>query len=157
MFKYMMKRTIIAFLFLLQCGQALVFPVVVRFAAAGRICSRCARTRRAKKAIGTALITTGALVAGGSYALQRKRDVYTPEPGSLVGQTMVVTGASSGLGLESAKRLACAGANLVLTARSRSKGTLAVATVNALLEELGLLYEENRYRTRSLILTISTL
>lgn len=55
--------------------------------------------------------------------------LYTPRPGSLVNQTIVITGATSGLGLESARRLASAGANVILTARSASKGQAAVQIV----------------------------
>lgn len=44
---------------------------------------------------------------------------------------MLITGANTGLGLESAKRLAAGGATLVLTARSQAKADGAVAAVLA--------------------------
>lgn len=56
-------------------------------------------------------------------------DIYKPDAGSLVGHTIVITGGSSGLGLESAKRLAMAGANIIVTTRSDTKGKLAVDQV----------------------------
>ena len=62
--------------------------------------------------------------AGGS-------SVYTPPPGSLAGLTVLITGANTGLGLESAKRLAAGGARLVVTARTREKADKAVADVLA--------------------------
>lgn len=59
-------------------------------------------------------------------------------PGTLVGKTMVITGASTGLGLESARDLAKGGATVVLTARSDAKGTKAVAAVQESLQEQGI-------------------
>ncbi|WTW92757.1 SDR family NAD(P)-dependent oxidoreductase [Streptomycetaceae bacterium NBC_01309] len=47
----------------------------------------------------------------------------------LTGRTAVVTGATSGLGLETARVLAGAGAHVVLTARDEAKGAEAVAAV----------------------------
>ena len=56
----------------------------------------------------------------------------TPQPaaGSLTGQTILITGANTGLGLESAKRLAGAGAKVVVTARSQSKAEAAAKEVS---------------------------
>lgn len=61
--------------------------------------------------------------------------IYEPETGSLTGQVILITGASSGLGLESAKRLAAGGATVVLTSRTSMKGDEAVASVKKYLEE----------------------
>jgi NAD(P)-dependent dehydrogenase (short-subunit alcohol dehydrogenase family) len=47
------------------------------------------------------------------------------------GRTFVVTGANSGLGLETTRRLAARGAHVVMTARDRAKGEAAVATLKA--------------------------
>src|SRR4030088_2279163 len=47
------------------------------------------------------------------------------------GRTFVVTGANSGLGLETTRRLAARGAHVVMTARDRAKGDAAVATLKA--------------------------
>ncbi|KAL7532139.1 hypothetical protein ACHAWF_004018 [Thalassiosira exigua] len=60
--------------------------------------------------------------------------IYEPPPGSLEDQVHVVTGATSGLGLESAKRLAAAGATTVLTARDEAKGRKALEEVRAHLQ-----------------------
>lgn len=57
--------------------------------------------------------------------------IYTPPSGSLTGTTILITGANTGLGLESAKRLASAGANVIVTARSQSKADGAVRDVTA--------------------------
>jgi len=61
--------------------------------------------------------------------------IYKPVAGSLVGNNIVITGASSGLGLESAKRLALAGANIVVTTRSDAKGETAVDQVRSYVRE----------------------
>lgn len=47
------------------------------------------------------------------------------------GKTCVITGATSGIGLETAKRLAALGARLVLVGRNRDKGNAAVAWLRA--------------------------
>ena len=57
--------------------------------------------------------------------------IYRPAPGSLVGTTVLITGANTGLGLESAKRLAQAGANVVIAARTQAKADGAIAKVSS--------------------------
>ena len=57
--------------------------------------------------------------------------IYRPAPGSLVGTTILITGANTGLGLESAKRLAQAGANVVIAARTQAKADGAIAKVSS--------------------------
>jgi NAD(P)-dependent dehydrogenase (short-subunit alcohol dehydrogenase family) len=47
------------------------------------------------------------------------------------GKTCVITGATSGIGLETAKRLGALGARLVLVGRNRDKGTAAIARLRA--------------------------
>lgn len=61
--------------------------------------------------------------------------LFTPKPRSLDGQTIVITGGSGGLGLESAKRLAIGGASIILTARSVEKAEQAVSEVKKYLKE----------------------
>jgi len=57
---------------------------------------------------------------------------WTPEQvGDQSGRTALVTGASSGLGLEVSAVLASAGARVLMTARSREKGDAAVAEVQS--------------------------
>jgi NAD(P)-dependent dehydrogenase (short-subunit alcohol dehydrogenase family) len=55
--------------------------------------------------------------------------LFTPTPGSLQGKTIVITGGTTGLGLESAKRLAMGGAEIVITSRSDVKGQAAVKDI----------------------------
>jgi NAD(P)-dependent dehydrogenase (short-subunit alcohol dehydrogenase family) len=49
----------------------------------------------------------------------------------MTGKTVVITGANSGIGLETAVALAKAGAKTVITARDRSRGDAAVAAIRA--------------------------
>jgi len=87
---------------------------------------------------GAAIVTTAAATA---YQQRRQTldddpyTVYTPRPNSVRGQTMVVTGGTSGLGLESAKRLAVGGANILITARTHEKGRTAVDAIQAYLQQ----------------------
>ncbi|CAK0872381.1 unnamed protein product [Prorocentrum cordatum] len=56
-------------------------------------------------------------------------DVFSPPAGSLRGRTVVITGGNTGLGFESAVRLARAGATVVITARTAEKGVKAVEQI----------------------------
>jgi NAD(P)-dependent dehydrogenase (short-subunit alcohol dehydrogenase family) len=70
-----------------------------------------------------------AAAAFSSPALAADPALYMPSAGSLAGSTILITGANTGLGLESAKRLAAAGARIIVTARTRDKVDGAVAEV----------------------------
>ena len=58
-----------------------------------------------------------------------KNGVYQPPPQSMKDKIVLITGASSGLGLESAKRLALAGATTILTARTEKKVLQSIKAV----------------------------
>jgi len=73
--------------------------------------------------------TNVALAASGPYA---------PAPGSMEGKIVVITGGNTGLGLESGKRLAAAGAEVVLTTRTAAKGEKAIQDVQQYLSERGI-------------------
>ncbi|KAG7345864.1 dehydrogenase [Nitzschia inconspicua] len=60
------------------------------------------------------------------------------QPNSLTGKMIVITGGTTGLGLESAKALAKGGATVVITARTDAKGKAAVETVLTYLKERGI-------------------
>lgn len=60
--------------------------------------------------------------------------IYELSPNSLTSKVIVITGCSSGLGLESAKRLAVGGATIVMTTRTPEKGTRAMKEVKQYLE-----------------------
>ena len=57
------------------------------------------------------------------------------KPDSLKDKVIVITGGTTGLGLESGKALAKGGATVVLTARTREKGAKAVAAVQDFLKK----------------------
>lgn len=91
-------------------------------------------------ATGAAVLGTAG-IAGASVAINSQinnKSIYEPAPGSLDGQVVLITGASTGLGLETAKRLAAAGATIVLTSRSASKGEKAVDSVKDYLSNKGI-------------------
>jgi NAD(P)-dependent dehydrogenase (short-subunit alcohol dehydrogenase family) len=60
------------------------------------------------------------------------------QPNSLYGQMMVITGGTTGLGLESAKALATGGATVVITARTDAKGRAAVDAIQSYLHDRGI-------------------
>jgi len=78
-----------------------------------------------------AAATTAGLWAARPREAYAAAGIYQPPPASLAGETILITGANTGLGLESAKRLAKAGARIVLTARTQAKVDKAVADVKA--------------------------
>ena len=61
--------------------------------------------------------------------------IYTPESHSMDNKIVVITGGNSGLGLESSKRLAKAGATVVFTSRDDTKGNAALDEVNEYIKE----------------------
>lgn len=85
----------------------------------------------------TAVVLGTATVAGAAVVVDKqlvdnsnnKKAPYEPVSDSLTDQVILITGGSTGLGLESAKRLAAAGATIVLTSRTSSKGETAVQSV----------------------------
>jgi NAD(P)-dependent dehydrogenase (short-subunit alcohol dehydrogenase family) len=84
-------------------------------------------------AVGTAVIGTAAML---NRMDDRERNVYYPPSNSMNDKVVIVTGASSGLGLETAKRLAAVGATIILTSRSKEKGENAVESVKEYLKEI---------------------
>lgn len=73
-------------------------------------------------------VAIGVAVAAIAVLVQR-RTIAVYEPTNMDGKTVLITGGTTGLGLESAKRLAKAGANIIVTARSSSKGEKAVQEI----------------------------
>lgn len=98
-------------------------------------------TRRGflEKAVGASIAAASVTAAGvkptNAAAATVSSKVYQPDLNSLSDKVIVITGGSSGLGLESAKRLASAGATTVLTTRSDAKGVKAVSEVQSYLQE----------------------
>merc|ERR1719162_2596431 len=81
----------------------------------------------------------GTVLMGTSFEAKARstNSLSLVSPNSLDGKVFVITGASTGIGLESGKALAKGGATLVLTARSDKKGQAAVDTVQKYLREEG--------------------
>jgi hypothetical protein len=83
--------------------------------------------------LGTAAAAGAAVVL--NEQINNRPVPYEPRPDSMKGQVVVITGGTSGLGLESAKRLAAAGATIVLTSRNIAKGETAVGHVLGYLKD----------------------
>jgi NAD(P)-dependent dehydrogenase (short-subunit alcohol dehydrogenase family) len=79
-------------------------------------------------------------------SVDKDLEYYTPAANSMTGQTIVITGGSTGLGLESAKRLAVGGANIIVTARSDAKGQAAVQAVQDYLQEQSIVNDKISYK-----------
>ena len=112
----------------------------------------CDRKGFFKTLAGATLISTsvvGSIMVESAEAAS-SADVYEPKPGSLLGKVMIVTGASSGLGLESSKRLAAAGATILMTARNPEKGEDAVRGVQQYLYTKGVQNPDVYYLTLNL-------
>ncbi|KAG7353287.1 short-chain dehydrogenase/reductase SDR [Nitzschia inconspicua] len=77
--------------------------------------------------LGTAAATGAALVI--NEQINNRPPPYEPPFNSLNDKLVLITGGTSGLGLESAKRLGAAGATIVLTSRSSQKGVEGVEEV----------------------------
>ena len=84
----------------------------------------------------TALVATNIDVANAAAAPSTPySSLYRPDAHSMDGKIVVITGGNAGLGLESTKRLAKAGATVVFTSRNQAKGSKALAEVNEYLKE----------------------
>jgi NAD(P)-dependent dehydrogenase (short-subunit alcohol dehydrogenase family) len=116
-------------------------------------------------AVGAAVVGT-ATAAGAAVSINNQkqntnrptRTPYEPAPGSLEGQVVLVTGGSTGLGLESAKRLSAAGATIVLTSRTSAKGEKAVESVKEYLNNKGIISDStSTAKVYSLVLDLDDL
>lgn len=59
----------------------------------------------------------------------KNQEIYQPPINSQSGKVHLITGGSSGLGLESSKRIAAAGGTVIFTTRTESKGMIAIQQV----------------------------
>jgi NAD(P)-dependent dehydrogenase (short-subunit alcohol dehydrogenase family) len=87
------------------------------------------------------LVSTITAVGGAAAAVAvlntvETSEIYTPIENSLNGQSILITGGTTGLGLETAKRLSIGRPeNLIITSRTQEKGQAAVAAINEYLSE----------------------
>jgi len=142
---FLRRAVTIVFLLLLSTtlSNAFLFPILLKKRAITVTKKKlCIKKIQQQKAAAAAALTIGGAASGFTLLQQRqqsilndKYNIYQPEEGSLLGQTIVITGGSSGLGLESSKRLAVAGANIIVTARSDNKGSAAIQQIRAYLEK----------------------
>jgi hypothetical protein len=87
-----------------------------------------------RRALYSSLAVGGALLIGKSEAAvasEEEDGIFRPAAGSMTGQRVLITGGNVGLGLETAKRLKAAGADVILTARSSAKVDGALETLKA--------------------------
>ncbi|KAL3893711.1 MAG: hypothetical protein SGARI_007990 [Bacillariaceae sp.] len=77
--------------------------------------------------VGTAATAGAAVVV--SEQINNRPAPYEVAPNAMDEKVVLITGGTSGLGLESAKRLGAAGATIILTSRSTEKGIEAVEAV----------------------------
>lgn len=82
-------------------------------------------------AVAAAAVVTFAEPRAADAAANPNDKIFAPAAGSLSGKTVLITGANTGLGLESAKRLAAGGAQVIVTARTKDKADRAAAAVRA--------------------------
>ena len=109
--------------------------------AANRAAAEAAGVFSRRNFVATAI--TGTVLAGVSLeSLAATNGLSLVAPNTLEGQTIVITGATTGIGLETGKALAKGGATVVLTSRTDKKGANAVQTVQNYLKEEGVQNEK---------------
>jgi NAD(P)-dependent dehydrogenase (short-subunit alcohol dehydrogenase family) len=110
---------------------SVIFPIVRRsLSYKEEHCRSFTMSSKMMRLLPTAVISAAAVGALALWWAKSSSDrLFTPKPGSLAGKTIVITGGTTGLGLESAKRLALGGAEIVITSRSDTKGQAAVQEI----------------------------
>jgi NAD(P)-dependent dehydrogenase (short-subunit alcohol dehydrogenase family) len=119
-----------------------VLALFAFFATASEALVPCSRKAFFKSAMlksfvggAVAAVTTAGLPAVAAAADSGTASGVQPPPHSLDGRLIIITGGTSGIGLESAKMLAAGGADVVITARSESKGAKAISAVQDYLNQ----------------------
>ena len=85
--------------------------------------------------VATTSATTPLDIASAADSTTAYSKIYQPAPHSMDGKVVLITGGNSGLGLESSKRLAKAGATVVFTSRDATKGQKALDEINGYLKQ----------------------
>mmetsp|Transcript_8890 Transcript_8890/g.15669 ORF Transcript_8890/g.15669 Transcript_8890/m.15669 type:complete len:415 (-) Transcript_8890:45-1289(-) len=97
---------------------------------------QAATTKAATLSLLVASSTVSTLdVANAADSTTSYSKIYQPAPHSMDGKLVVITGGNAGLGLESSKRLAEAGATVVFTSRDDAKGQKALTGINESLKQ----------------------
>jgi NAD(P)-dependent dehydrogenase (short-subunit alcohol dehydrogenase family) len=103
--------------------------------AASRVLAAGAGAATVVTTVGT---TTDSSAFSSSMVANAATPLYEPPPQSLTDKTILITGGNTGLGLESAQRLAAAGASVIVTTRTPSKGEQAVSQIQSYLQQRGI-------------------
>ena len=120
----------------------------------------CGRRAFVRKCVVGGVAATGVLVGAAAISLPAlatdgsSQSSVQPPPHSLDGKLVVITGGTSGIGLESAKMLAAGGADVVITARSERKGENGIAAVQKYLQEANI---DDPPKIRSVLLDLDDL
>lgn len=115
--------------------QLLVACCCLAFFATPSHAATSSTARPVMNMIGTMAAVGVAVTVGAILRYNKLAPIFEPLPDSLTGQTILITGANTGLGLASAQRLAASGANVILVTRSDEKGQAAVKAVMDYVQE----------------------
>ncbi|KAL7439880.1 hypothetical protein ACHAXH_006527, partial [Discostella pseudostelligera] len=80
--------------------------------------------------------------------------IYQPSPHSMDDKLVLITGGNAGLGLESTKRLAAAGATVVFTSRDEAKGNKALDEINSYLRKQPQVTEDSTFAGKVKMVTL---
>lgn len=93
-------------------------------------------------------------IANAADATTPYSKIYQPSPHSMDDKLVLITGGNAGLGLESTKRLAAAGATVVFTSRDEAKGNKALDEINNYLMKQPQVTEDSTFAGKVKMVTL---